>query len=620
MKRKNILCTIVYCIITTAVTCLMTPLFFKNLGKFCSFAGKLFGGENTAETINQISEVLNALIYAEYKVPVLTNCVAGLVCGMLLALCIAKFRKKGWVFPVAAVLLLIQFAFSISFCSVNSISFRHVADSLICVATGNGEGAGEPDSDMEFIKKTEVFESSKDTSGQWTVGFGSAQIIPEHLRTDPLYIAGYNSGWKTSKYLDNYTLPVYSEINEDKERRSLYDYAQARAVWLDSGEGGVLLIGIDTIALSGSYVRQIREELAELCEQENCISVNVYSTHSHALPDTLGLWGPLGIDGKDDSYMEKLVEAAVDAGRQAMENRHTGDLYYGEAVTDGEYLLRDSRYPYVYDEVLHQLRFEGEDDFGVRMFFYGAHAESLRGDNTLLSRDFPGVMCDLITAETGDQTIFLPGAIGGLIMTEVLTAPFDAVENLQKTGRILADYALSILPENEKKVEPELSVARSEISIPLDNNAFMYFQFLGILNCQVEPSDSRTGYAAVSEMSLIRLGDIVLTLVPGEIFPELVSGQRYGDASVENSNPTPLLETAISHGAEQVLIIGLANDELGYIVPPSDFFVNDTNPYLERKEDSRQEDHYEETNSVGPNSAWAVAKTFEHLMEQLFQE
>ena len=111
---------------------------------------------------------------------------------------------------------------------------------------------------------------------------------------------------------------------------------------------------------------------------------------------------------------------------------------------------------------------------------------------------------------------------------------------------------------------------------------------------------------------------MALALIPGELFPELVSGERYGDASVENANPIPLKEMADKYGVENLLVLGLANDELGYIVPPSDFLVNETNPYLERIEDARGEDHYEETNSVGMECALAIAQACEELLKAVY--
>ena len=63
-------------------------------------------------------------------------------------------------------------------------------------------------------------------------------------------------------------------------------------------------------------------------------------------------------------------------------------------------------------------------------------------------------------------------------------------------------------------------------------------------------------------------------------------------------------------------MIGLANDEIGYIVPPSDFLVHSKMPYLEKITDDKGENHYEETNSIGPACADVIAATWELLLSE----
>ena len=70
---------------------------------------------------------------------------------------------------------------------------------------------------------------------------------------------------------------------------------------------------------------------------------------------------------------------------------------------------------------------------------------------------------------------------------------------------------------------------------------------------------------------------------------------------------------------EHLLIIGLSNDELGYIVPPSDFLLNKEAPYLAKTMDYKGENHYEETNSVGPLCAERIAEAFDGLMQELLK-
>lgn len=446
-------------------------------------------------------------------------------------------------------------------------------------------------------KQTQQTQKLCDTTGdRWHVGFGSAEILPDKESEQPLYIAGYDPG---------------------REITDVRDYCQARAVWIDTGSEGVLLIGIDCVGLDSGSVARIRQSLSDI---PDCAAINVYSTHTHAAIDTMGLWGPTAIDGKNDAYMESLFRAAEKAARAAAADRHTATLRFGKVITPN--MFRDSRMPQVYDDYLYQLRFVTEDgSAGTRLFFYGAHAESLRGDNTIVSRDFPGLLCDTVTEKTGDNTMFFPGAIGGLVMTrtfvdDILT-PADAERNLQITAEKLVNFAMSIRPEDEKILAPKMKLARTEFTVALDNPIFVTYKFLGIFQNNAVKADSATGYGVKTELSILQLGNLGVALLPGEIFPELVLGGEYGKSNIWGENPEPLLTLAQKQGLDTLLVVGLANDEIGYIVPPSDFLVNPELPYLERFVDFKDEDHYEETNSVGPECAQAVADAFASAAEQL---
>ncbi len=61
------------------------------------------------------------------------------------------------------------------------------------------------------------------------------------------------------------------------------------------------------------------------------------------------------------------------------------------------------------------------------------------------------------------------------------------------------------------------------------------------------------------------------------------------------------------------MIFGLCNDEIGYIIPPEDFLVDSDSPYVNHIDDGTGEDHYEETNSMGPDTASRIMEVFEAL-------
>ena len=112
-----------------------------------------------------------------------------------------------------------------------------------------------------------------------------------------------------------------------------------------------------------------------------------------------------------------------------------------------------------------------------------------------------------------------------------------------------------------------------------------------------------------SELGVLTVGSVTLALIPGEIFPELVSGKGLGEG-----DPEALAQIAERHQLETLLIVGLCNDELGYIIPPSNYLLNEELPYIENAPDATGEDHYEETNSVGIRAAACIAEAFERAL------
>lgn len=422
----------------------------------------------------------------------------------------------------------------------------------------------------------------------WNIGFGSSEICIPQDSDKPLYIAGYHNGIEITGVLDQ---------------------QRANAVWIDTGEAGIILIGIDCVGLSSGTIDKIRVALDDFCTETGCCSVNVYSTHDHAGVDTLGLWGPIAINGKSPEFMDELVSAAVSSAYQAYNLKKPGKLFFSSKETES--MLRDSRDPQEFDSNIYQLRFSPEEDScqGTRIIFYGAHAESLRGENTMISRDWPGAMSDIINQSTGDNTLFIPGAVGGLIMTSVQTeGDFDAVENMKLTGERLADTVLAVTPEDETELKPEIRLAFQSFDIRLDNTLFMYYKFLGILENPIKKNG--VSYYITTKTGCLCLDGLCIALMPCEIFPELVSGN-----CLQETDPSPLKSIASNFGYETLIIAGLFNDELGYVVPPSVYVINDKLPYITEGTDGNGQKHYEETNSVGPEAANCISDSFTKCLE-----
>jgi len=95
-----------------------------------------------------------------------------------------------------------------------------------------------------------------------------------------------------------------------------------------------------------------------------------------------------------------------------------------------------------------------------------------------------------------------------------------------------------------------------------------------------------------SEVNLVKIGGLWLAAVPGELLPKL--GMQ-------------LKAQMKAAGAQVTGVIGLANDELGYILPVEDFKFP-LNPF-------KPGAHYEETNSIGKGIAPAVMEGLSALLK-----
>ncbi len=407
---------------------------------------------------------------------------------------------------------------------------------------------------------------------KWTVGYGEKAIIPD----------GYDA--ETDKFMRTYYIAGYQN---NKHAQGVLDFQYARAAYLSDGTGNeIVLASIDCVGISKKNLDTIKHRLRDL----DVDAIHIMSTHTHAGIDTLGLWGPVGIDGKDDSFMERVYIAAEEAIRNACESAKTGQLYYG--FHDTGTLQYDSRAPIKYDPNIHRIRFAPDDGTaGVQLVSYDAHAESLRSSNAKVSADFPCYMARAIKENTGDDTIFFAGAIGGLIMTNVIASPPQ--RNAVETGEYLADCVLAI--ENETELAPSVLSDTEIVRMRIENPMYHAMIFAGVLDVEIAADFGLlTGrVSADTEVSLVTLGGmdgISIALVPGELFPEL-------------------------RPDENVLIYGLANDEIGYIVAPENYRLNENVPFVQRCEDETGEDHYEETNSVG-RDAYMVRDAIEKLIQE----
>jgi hypothetical protein len=117
--------------------------------------------------------------------------------------------------------------------------------------------------------------------------------------------------------------------------------------------------------------------------------------------------------------------------------------------------------------------------------------------------------------------------------------------------------------------------------------------------------------ATKTEVGWLRLGELEVAAIPGEIYPELVLDKVQNPVDPGADFPDAPIEPAIykqMRGPHR-MIIGLANDEVGYIIPKRQW--DEKPPFCY----GRSKAQYGEGNSVGPETAPILCGAFKELLE-----
>jgi hypothetical protein len=179
---------------------------------------------------------------------------------------------------------------------------------------------------------------------------------------------------------------------------------------------------------------------------------------------------------------------------------------------------------------------------------------------------------------------------------------------------------------------PDLRFRTRELKLLVENITFQAAFLLGIFPREMTdydptyPFDDHNVPSILSELVYLRIGQASMATVPGELFPELFLGGYDGSYTggyplVLPDNPNPpdlaaapegpyLRDLLAADGSAFQWLIGLGQDEVGYLMPSYDYKLDERAPYIDRPPG----DHYEETNSLGPS---AMPRILQNLTEML---
>lgn len=335
----------------------------------------------------------------------------------------------------------------------------------------------------------------------------------------------------------------------------------ARAMAVGTGRSDtVVFVGVDCFGLFADTIDRILALLKAAPRDRTIVS----ATHTHAAPDTVGYFGPAIAGefpiatGVDDAYLAYVVERTADAADAAVAAMRPAVLSTGAERLPARGLVYNTHEPEWYDRrvtVLHAAERAADGAPGraiVTLVSFACHPEVLWSENTRISSDFAHALRTRLEALTGGPALYVQGALGGMVTPD--TPPYTPLEKREALCDAVGAAAADIAHAAVRRAAPVTEApqhAAVTVELPIENLRFRIVHRLGVMRRTLP------GGRAVSRMHLVRIGSFAALTTPGEPLPAV------GDALAAL--------TAQSLGGDRPAILGLAGDEVGYILPRSFF-------------------------------------------------
>ena len=377
-------------------------------------------------------------------------------------------------------------------------------------------------------------------------------------------------------------------------------YARALAV-AERGGAPVVIVTVDVLGVGSDLVAEVRAGLARAGVDRGRVAV--VATHTHAGPATLRR---AFLGDVDAVVVSRIVDGAVAAGRAALEALEPAEVRFGRRPVPG--VARNRRVAGgPVDDELAVLSFwrPGGTTPAALLVSFALHPVVLGPDNLLVSRDYVGYVVDAVesdhpgatvlfacgcagqvnsghpataswtTAAAAGRTFEAAAAIGGTLSAAVrdvvavgsvaVAGPGDGgprsaaprpeprAQQHVVAPRVAVAGATVDLTLSEVDSEPDAEVARLEAesrAAAERGDAAATGLVAGQLGwarrrAALAAAGEAPGGGVTAELQGIRIGDVIVLLLPGEPFVE------YG--------------LALKERHPSVITIGYANDAPGYL-------------------------------------------------------
>jgi hypothetical protein len=390
--------------------------------------------------------------------------------------------------------------------------------------------------------KTDLIAFSSETSveslrsDRLQVGVHRIDISPAY----PVILGGYGT--------------CFGSIESCRWATGVHDPLFASAIAITKGDDALVILSLDSLGLAAQDADPVRQAVA----QRLSISVDrviLTSSHSHAAPDTVGLWGTIfpAESGRDEQYMRFVKVRSVEAAIRAWENRVPAAFDF--AVTQEADLHFNTYIETVpeppIDHTLTVLRAVGDNGGTIATIMnWGCHPTTEQAENRLISSDWVGPYREAMAEQHGGMHIFVNGSIGAAIQPSVpwrdknLGGEGQGFVWAEAMGKALSETTSKALTSAKPLPVDSIQTWSRNIEVRQLNRPFQLARTLGLLAMDMPPY----GGSYQTKITAVKIGDFRIGTMPGEVSPQIGTRVRK------------------ELGGQAQMIVGLGQDYLGYII------------------------------------------------------
>jgi hypothetical protein len=391
----------------------------------------------------------------------------------------------------------------------------------------------------------------------YLVGAATRSINPDPDGTfagKPVYLGGYGIGGGSPVFQGRPATGILGEglsvdafaVSDGRTPFVIADVeSQGWFVALKSGPHGLL-----------DMRKEVERRTGGALPAENVV---IQSNHSHSGPDGLGVWG-----GVPEEYLQYVTDRTVDAIVSAYGSMVPATLYYGTAP--GRDLL-SNQFDYdeankVVDSDVRVLQARDGRKTLATLLNFSAHATVLGSSNRKASGDWTQAANPLLAQRFGGKAVTVVGTLGRTQPADRSCSDPTAVDPDAQNLCKIHDYAARVVDRAAQAAAsaqpltgPASVAARSYLVEDVATNALILgLEYAGgTFGVPLNRADTPpwlTGNVLGSVTATARIGDVLLSAGPGEMYPQI-----------------PLKVAALAP-ARGYMTAGLANDQLGYLIAP----------------------------------------------------